>query len=306
MNRFFVLLISCAIFIATVTAVEYFVGWQHIWQNLQHIPTQVFFTVVPLSLATYLIRAYRIQVCFDLHRSQFVKLFHISANHNFFNILLPMRLGEASFPILLKRHFQINYVTSMTYLMLFRMLDLLVLLSLAGLTICQLTFPLLTPIMATFIVLIFILLPRLLRQLLSVKPKKMPKWLDGSYQKIHQALTMITSAKQHFYRIMLLTAATWLVKLSAFLVFCLALTSIPATQVLISIIAADLSAVLPIHGIAGSGTFEAAFVVGSHFSQANMNELLSVAVSLHLFLFFMAMSFALLGSILVKFKYSPS
>ena len=58
---------------------------------------------------------------------------------------------------------------------------------------------------------------------------------------------------------------------------------------LLGIVGADLSSVLPIHGVAGSGTFEAAFILAAEINginnlQSSFPQLLEASVQLHVFL----------------------
>ena len=77
---------------------------------------------VGLSAAVLLSRVVRFQVLFP--EAAFVRLGAITALQNFFVRVMPFRLGELSFPILLKRHLGESAAKAVVYLLLVRLLEL--------------------------------------------------------------------------------------------------------------------------------------------------------------------------------------
>ncbi len=80
---------------------------------------------VSLVLGSYAIRTVRIYEYFHpATAGEFLRTFRLVLLHNLFNNLLPMRSGEASFPILMAREFRVPFTRSIPGLVYLRVLDL--------------------------------------------------------------------------------------------------------------------------------------------------------------------------------------
>jgi uncharacterized membrane protein YbhN (UPF0104 family) len=85
-------------------------------------------------------------------------------------------------------------------------------------------------------------------------------------------------------RIYLWTALIWISKFLAFALVLGYFLSAQLWQILLGVMGAELSSVLPFHGIAGSGSYELAVVAALLPTGINATRALAGAVNLHLFL----------------------
>ncbi|BBB25026.1 lysylphosphatidylglycerol synthase domain-containing protein [Amphritea japonica] len=290
------LLLSVVILVITLMVVEYQIGWYSLLTSWQGFSAGTLALLVVLSLCSNALRALRIKISFELPAERYPQMFYLSTNHNLLNNLLPMRTGEVAFPVLIKRYFGIAVVASTSHLLLYRLLDLVALLSIAGvLALWQ----------SDQVISVVIMLMTLFGLLLFDRGKQLVVWLLGRFSspklaKLAQAFSDLPTRGGHFGAIVLTTYAVWLTKLLAFLGVVLQLSQLTLAQAVTSVAIADLSSILPIHGIAGSGTFEAAFVLAGKLYAIDTTALLTVAVQLHLFLLLMSFVAFLLGWLVAK------
>ena len=85
-------------------------------------------------------------------------------------------------------------------------------------------------------------------------------------------------------RLYLWTALSWASKLAAFAAITAHFLDGPAGTILAGIVGAELSSVLPFHGVAGAGSYEAAMVAALYPFGVQPAAALGAAVNLHLFL----------------------
>ncbi len=129
-------LIGGAILALLLLWVHFSVGWKALLQPWQSIAFSSLLGLLLLSFTSYLLRAIRIQVYFpDLLRGRFLTTLRLSILHNFANNLLPMRAGEAAFPLLMKRHFGATLTDSAFSLIWIRLFDLHVIAGIALLSL---------------------------------------------------------------------------------------------------------------------------------------------------------------------------
>lgn len=270
-------LLAGGIFIAFVALVEYLTGWQTVWQGMSHLQPSLLIGLLLLSLVSYVARALRIMWAMKLPYGDFRQIFDLSATHILANNLLPMRTGEVAFPVLMKQRFGVSVMRSSSQLLLFRLLDLLVLISLS-MTVVVFYFDWLWSV--TLLVLLglcFVSLPWLRALALVIAERR--DWTN-----ISSSLQQLPLDRRNFLGTIGLTVVIWLSKLAAFLILVLSLTKLDLVTAVLGVVAAELTSVLPVHGIAGTGTYEGAFVFAAQLSQGNFDELLVVAVQLHIFL----------------------
>lgn len=85
-------------------------------------------------------------------------------------------------------------------------------------------------------------------------------------------------------RLYLWTTLSWAAKLAAFAAITAHFLDAPAGTILAGIVGAELSSVLPFHGVAGAGSYEAAMVAALYPFGVAPAAALRAAVNLHLFL----------------------
>ena len=280
-----------------ILAAEYLVGWQAIlvpWSSLQ--PVQLVVAVI-LVLISYGVRTLRLVFFFSRElRDYFSSALKLMLIHNFWNTLLPMRTGEISFPILMQRYFDIRPARSLPALFWFRLLDLYVVLMLGVISLMLtgggLLNALLTSIILTAIIpLCWKMLPALLGWLETAKSRRISLVASRIRQSLPDSWRLL--AMSTFW-----TVLNWAVKLAVFVWVLQQFVSIDAGTALLGAIAGELSSVLPVHGFAGAGTYEAAIVVAMIPSGMDPQQALLAAVNLHIFLLSCALLSGLLGHFL--------
>jgi hypothetical protein len=128
--------VSLGLLAALVVWVERTVGWGPVLAAWQRIPLRDIGAVVLLTLTGYIARAARISFHFggDVLKDPLL-CFRVMALHNVANNFLPMRTGELSFPLLLKRDFGVSRARSLAALLWLRALDLSAIVVAAGLSL---------------------------------------------------------------------------------------------------------------------------------------------------------------------------
>jgi len=234
-------------------------------------------------LFSYGIRTLRLVSFFRSQlRTRFFQALRLMLIHNLWNNLLPMRAGEISFPILMKRYFSIPASDSLPALFWFRLLDLYLVLMLAVISLLLIQDqPLLAVLLMTLLTLAiplaYLLLPKLLLSLERYAPVKLAR-----------ILAQCRLALPRSWRLLLLssfwTLINWTVKLAAFSWIVMQFVEIDEGLALLGAIGGELTTVLPIHGVAGAGTYEAGVVAALLPSGVDKQQALIAAVNLHLFL----------------------
>jgi uncharacterized membrane protein YbhN (UPF0104 family) len=261
--------------------VEAFVGWGTLlrpWQNLALGPMAA---AIILVFVSYGLRALRV---YDYFRPQMQPRFglclRLSLQHNLLNNLLPMRTGELSFPILMARYFQIPLLNSGSALLWFRLLDLHALLGFGLLAAGDQLLGLGTNML--------LLVPWLLLPWLGFRLYR--PWLaacDGRQGQLwslgRKVLGSLPQNPRHFWRSFAWTQLNWGIKLAVFAWVLQLFATMPWGAAWVGVMAGDLTSVLPIHGIAGAGTYEAGVVAGLATFQVDAALALQAAVNLHLF-----------------------
>ncbi len=279
-------LLGVAVLIVLLQIIEHQVGWQAVvspWQNMSFAQGAAIFG---LMLASHLLRALRIHYLLShTTPSRLWPMFKLSAVHQFFNNLLPMRLGEAAFPILMKRYYGTSLAQAVSQLIWLRILDLIfmgsvvvIVLALLAPTLWLLIPPGLALVAAAGL---WIYQHRKHRQALPPLLGKI-RWLGRALEHILAQAPPSFRAQSVLIGI---TAASWLCKITAACAIITALSPLPVVAALTAAIAVELSGILPIHGVAGSGSFEAAFFAGASLAEGMNAEWLAVAFNAHVFLF---------------------
>lgn len=98
-----------------------------------------------------------------------------------------------------------------------------------------------------------------------------------------------------------LTILAWLSKLVSMGILLAALSGIPMTELMATILGAELSSILPIHGLAGAGSYEMGGVLGSSLIGLSPILALEITIQLHIYVLSLTMVFGILG-VLLLFK----
>ncbi len=278
-------LIGIAILVGFIAFVEVYFGWRALLAPWRHIPLNQIGIAALLSLASYWLRAVRF---YDYFRSEMAGCFSLCIKlmlqHNLLNNLLPMRAGELSFPVLMSRYFAVPALRSMPALLWFRLLDLHVL-GIFALLAFQGTLWWKWDWTGVGLIL-WLPLPWLAFHFSNRWRRWLSRYYDHSRlaQFSGQLLQGLPQEATAFWRAYGWTAVNWLAKLGAFVWVLRLFIDISYPAAWMGTITGDLTSVLPIHGLAGAGTYEAGVMAGLLPYGIAPQPALAAAVNLHLFL----------------------
>jgi uncharacterized membrane protein YbhN (UPF0104 family) len=261
--------------------IHHSIGWAELlgpWRNLG-LPQLLL--LLALAALSYLLRALR---AYDALRGQvggrFLAMLRVTVLHTTANNLLPMRLGEAAFPLLVRRHFGVRLTRGTLALAWIRLMDLHALGLVAAIALVLSTAGALPAWLA--LVAWVLALPSAVRLLPALAGRVAP---DGLAGRLLRAVRETGPADNpELARLYLWTALSWTAKLAAFGAITAHFLDAPAGTILAGIVGAELSSVLPVHGIAGAGSYEAAMVAALYPFGVAPAAALAAAVNLHLFL----------------------
>ena len=246
-------------------------------------PTTLLLAVL-LALLSYVARAVRVYDYFlPVTRGGFAACLRLTLLHNLFNNLLPMRVGEASFPVLMNRYFITPLPCSLAALLWFRLMDLH---ALAAVALVAVGGHWLDGWQVGLLTLIWLSLPW---GLFRWSPAAVfagfgyrlpPRWQE----RLAQARSGLPQTPVAFWRAWFWTLCNWLVKLTVFAWILQWFAAMPAAAAWLGAIGGDLTSVLPVHGIAGAGTYEVGVVAALLPFGVPATAALAAAVNLHLFM----------------------
>jgi uncharacterized membrane protein YbhN (UPF0104 family) len=213
-----------------------------------------------------------------------------------------MRLGEGLFPWLMYRYFGYPLLTTTATLLWLRLMDLHVLI-LVGYGVLwwqqEATDWWWFGLLAVWV----FFLPfsiRLCRRLVKKQPSRLLQRL------IHSLATASPNSHLLLIRLYSWTLLSWFVKLIAFTVILHHFIPVALWQVLSGVLSAELSSILPFHGVAGAGSYEAAVLAMLVPLDIAIPTAITGAVNLHLFMLGGTVSFALLMLLVPKNWYRQS
>ncbi|WP_221794750.1 lysylphosphatidylglycerol synthase transmembrane domain-containing protein [Oceanobacter mangrovi] len=277
---------SIFILIAFIVLVEKAYGWTAVLQSWQSIPLPSLLIAIGLMLASYFLRAARFYDFFHQYcRGHWWQLTRITVVHNFLNNLLPMRTGEASFPLLMKTHFQCPVRHSAPALLWLRLLDLYALLVLSLWTLGGLLEQL-SGISAELMWWLeggLLLLPMIVLPLQNAIRQWLLQHPSSKANQLAELLQALPTSPWPFARALGWTLINWALKVAVYSWLLVQFSQIPLNQAWVGASTGELSSVLPIHGVAGAGTYEAGVVAGLAAWGIRPELALAGAVNLHLF-----------------------
>lgn len=274
-------IISLLAVVLYALAIEYFYGWHTLVAAWSNVPLWKISAALVLMFCTYLIRGLRIHYYFlPLTRGHLQQCLKIMLMHNLLNNLLPMRTGEASFPVLMQRYFGLSFTAATAGLVLLRLLDLHVLVCIGGVVITAYV-----GVSKWFwwCLSLAIFLPLLLVPCAPMLRAYYTKLAPG---KLHNIIAQLTLAlPRSFTQLVCLWLYTWLCWVTKIGVFTLVLLWFANTHWLNALGAAfggELSSVIPIHPPGGLGTYEASMLGTARLLGIKDDWVLFAAVQLHL------------------------
>jgi hypothetical protein len=273
MQRFAV---SAAILLAFAILAEQLVGWASLlypWLFIGN-PLPVIAPVL-LIAGSYLVRALRICRYFGFARD-FGLCLRLLLKHNALLNLLPLRAGEAAFPVLMHRYFDVPMQRSLPALLWLRLIDLHALVLALLVTVGAASRSSLVMAAAAA----WLLLPW--SSLLWPRTADAPdEQAPRPVRVLRSLVAAMPSSAGRLTEDWFLTAANWLLKLLAF-AWVLQLFAVNGYgSSLVGAVSGELAAILPISGLAGFGTYEAGVVLGMQTVGVSAENALTGAVNLH-------------------------
>jgi uncharacterized membrane protein YbhN (UPF0104 family) len=298
------LVIAWGAFALYLLLIEYWLGWARLLAPWRTLDIGAVLGALLLFLLTYALRAHRVYDYFrDAMQGGWLTGLRLMIYHNALNNLLPMRSGELSFPLLMKRYFGVDYGYSLPALLWFRLLDLHSILLIGGVALLAgrwhwSVIAGLAGLWLTLPYLAFAARARLRIALVSRPQNRLTRLLT-------KALDGLPANQAALWRSWLLTWINWLVKL---LVLAWVLTQFVRMDLVTATLGAiggELTSVLPFHAPAGVGTYEAGIVAALVPFGLPAKEALNAAVNAHLFVLSAALASAAL-TMLIPHQGRPS
>ncbi|MDE2149172.1 MAG: flippase-like domain-containing protein [Gammaproteobacteria bacterium] len=261
-------------------------GWNRLLAPWRELPPASVALAAAGLLASYGLRALRIYWAEpDIPQGRFGTCLRLVLLNNAFNWLLPMRSGEASFPILMRRWFEIPAGRATGVLVWLRLLDLHVLAATGVVCIARgwLGRPLDAP--AQTLVGLLVAAPIAVFALRAPLARKLAPGGSRPFLLARQALDGLPKHAAGLARDLLLTWSGWGVKLAALGWLLARLAALSPALGVLGAIGGDASTVLPVHAPGGFGTYEAGVLAALAPARAPTARLLAAAVDLHLFVF---------------------
>lgn len=282
--------VGAIICVGFVVFAEWYVGWNELLAPWREAEIVTLIAALLLVFSSYWMRTLRIYYYFRTEMSGAMHVcFKLMLQHNVLNNLLPMRTGEISFPVLMHRYFDVPTIRSAPALIWFRILDLNALLLIGLIALGSTWFD---PYTLTAFGILLTAAPFAiyigsgwLRDLLARAGGRRIRPL------LHKILTGLPGDKRTFLVSWWWTLVNWIVKLMVFAWILRVFVDTSLSASLVAVIAGDLTSVLPIHGIAGVGTYEAGFISALLPYGVDGTTALHGAVNVHIFL----LSASLLG-----------
>jgi hypothetical protein len=275
--------------LATVVFYAIFIQWVWGWATVLALWKSAglgsAFLALAALLGTYVLRTWRIYDYFPTETGgRFGTLLRLTQVHNLLNIMLPFRSGEASFPLLMKREFDLSLARSTAALFVMRLFDLHALLAAAGIgLVLQHHSSWAWALWFCFLVLPvagFALRGIGLRFAARILPAKAERLLA----EVEAGLPVDAAA---FARAWGATLINWFTKIAVLAWVLGLLGGISMAPGFGGALGGELSSVLPVHAPAGVGTYPAgisagAVAFGAAASGPAFEDLAQAAVNTHL------------------------
>ena len=292
--------ISWLIFIAFLVLVEVLWGWGKILAPWKLLSMSQVLTGVVLLFTTYSIRTLRLYDYFLPDVSWWAS-FRLMLMHNFMNNMLPARMGEVSFPLLLKQYFSIGYLRSTSVLLWFRLLDLHAILMMALIfwpkdEAWPWPVKLLIGLMLLVPWFVYLLKAPLLKRLQTLLQNRQESKLGKLLKMFIDLIGYLPNRHSVLLKSLLLTWLNWAMKLFVLAWFISLFINEPVYRLIVAAVAGELTSILPVHAPGGFGTYEAGLMAGL-IGFADQQLAATTAINTHLFL----LSSSLLGYVVAKF-----
>jgi hypothetical protein len=278
-------LLTLAIVVLYAVFIQWVWGWESVLSLWESAGIGSALVALSALLGTYVLRTWRIYDYFPAEtKGRFGTLLRLTQVHNLLNIMLPFRSGEASFPLLMKREFDLSLARSTAALFVMRLFDLHALLAAAGMgLVLQHRAPWAWGLWCGFLI-----LPALgfaLRSIaLRLAAKALPAKTEKLLAEVEAGLPVDAAA---FARAWGATLINWFTKIAVLAWVLGLLGGLSIAPGFGGALGGELSSVLPVHAPAGVGTYPAgisagAIAFGAAASGPAFEALAQAAVNTHL------------------------
>lgn len=274
---------GAALLLTLLIWVQHSIGWRTLFAPWQRLSLPALLTAILLMGVSYAARAWRITDYFQLaFRPHFLPALRLTLWHNFLNNMLPFRSGELAFPVLMQRYFGIAPTAALPGLLLMRVLDLACIGALGSLALAGWLWP---PAVAYSAAAGCILLPwaiflaqRPLQHALAGRSGRLASLL-------HTFLTGLPNTAGRLAKAMAMTLFNWALKLILFAwLMTTLLPNLSFSLALLASLGGEMTSVLPFHGIAGAGSYEAGVSAPLLLAHISTGLTTQAAIALHLFI----------------------
>ena len=287
------LVVAIVLLLATIWIVAGLVDLTSLMNAIGSLPVRTMLIVFLLGAVSWFLRGLRTYILFE--KVPLAQSLGMSFVHNTANNLAPMRLGELVLPALARWMGNIEFSVGFTGLVWIRLLDFI---SLIGISVCIILLPSAGAIMLALLAALIFLTPLVLA---VVVPKIQHIWLPRIMENARDQLIFEARNGRRLQQMWRLTILAWLSKLVSMGILLAALSGIPMTDLMATILGAELSSILPIHGLAGAGSYEMGGVLGSSLIGLSPILALEITIQLHIYVLSLTMVFGILG-VLLLFK----
>ncbi|WP_457624980.1 lysylphosphatidylglycerol synthase transmembrane domain-containing protein [Persephonella sp.] len=265
--RFFEFFVSVAVSIGFVYLFYVVIGFEKFISFFSQINPVNILLAFTLYTGSYLTRAFRWKLVLSI--KEFKKLFKITAFNTVFNIFLPFRTGELSFFYMLKKE-NIPFSESAISFFSVRVFDAISLFAVFGFSFFLFYDK---PFLAFLTLMLMPFSFFLLKAILSFL----------KYEKIKEFHTTKLTPK-NITILYLLSVFTFFLKFTAFYLVLPEGVNLSFVQAFFASSAGDLTTILPIHGIAGIGTYEGGYAGILILFGVDKENALLASVFVHLFM----------------------
>ncbi|NCV51816.1 MAG: hypothetical protein EBW06_09695 [Gammaproteobacteria bacterium] len=285
------LLVATALLVATIWVAASVLDLTAVVSAIIALPAQTAVVIFLLGAVSWLLRGLRTWLLFE--QLPLMEALGMSFVHNTANNLAPMRLGELALPMLARWLGNVEFSVGLTSLLWIRLLDLI---SLIGISVCIVFLPTVGTIMLALLAALVFLTPLLIAIII---PKTQHIRLPQILEQARAQLIYEAQNGKRLHRMWRLTILAWLSKIMGMGVLLATLSGIPMTDVITTILGAELSSILPIHGLAGAGSYEAGGIIGSTLMGLSPVLALEMTIQLHIYVLSLTAVFGILGVLLL-------
>ena len=285
------LLVATALLVATIWVAASVLDLRVVVSAIIALPAQTAVVIFLLGAVSWLLRGLRTWLLFE--QLPLMEALGMSFVHNTANNLAPMRLGELALPMLARWLGNVEFSVGLTSLLWIRLLDLI---SLIGISVCIVFLPTVGTIMLALLAALVFLTPLLIAIII---PKTQHIRLPQILEQARAQLIYEAQNGKRLHRMWRLTILAWLSKIMGMGVLLATLSGIPMTDVITTILGAELSSILPIHGLAGAGSYEAGGIIGSTLMGLSPVLALEMTIQLHIYVLSLTAVFGILGVLLL-------